>query len=85
MSIENELYDVVDKAKRYDNLVKIQGKFDVLSCSFCQKTQEEVRKLIAGTHVYICDECISLCNEILDEAFKQEEVQQQEDTNQKGE
>jgi len=33
--------------------------------SFCGKTQEEVKKLIAGPNVYICDECIDLCNEIL--------------------
>jgi len=36
-------------------------------CSFCGKTQEQVRKLVAGPNVYICDECIELCNEILDE------------------
>ena len=36
-------------------------------CSFCGKTQDEVRKLIAGPSVYICDECIDLCNEIIDE------------------
>ncbi|HPE45001.1 MAG TPA: ClpX C4-type zinc finger protein, partial [Deltaproteobacteria bacterium] len=34
-----------------------------LRCSFCGKSQEEVRKLIAGPDVYICDECIALCNE----------------------
>lgn len=38
-----------------------------LFCSFCEKTQEEVRKLIAGPGVYICDECIDLCNDILTE------------------
>jgi ATP-dependent Clp protease ATP-binding subunit ClpX len=38
-----------------------------LRCSFCGKSQEEVRKLIAGPDVYICDECIALCNEILSE------------------
>ena len=36
-------------------------------CSFCGKTQEQVRKLVAGPNVYICDECVELCNEILDE------------------
>ena len=34
-------------------------------CSFCGKTQDEVRKLIAGPSVYICDECIDLCNDII--------------------
>ena len=43
-------------------------KFDAhLKCSFCGKSQDQVRKLIAGPGVYICDECIDLCNEILDE------------------
>jgi ATP-dependent Clp protease ATP-binding subunit ClpX len=36
-------------------------------CSFCGKSQEQVRKLIAGQGVYICDECISLCQEIIEE------------------
>ena len=40
---------------------------DLLKCTFCGKTQKQVRKLIAGPAVYICDECIGLCNEILDE------------------
>ncbi|PNW62441.1 UNVERIFIED_CONTAM: ATP-dependent protease ATP-binding subunit ClpX [Euhalothece sp. KZN 001] len=43
-------------------------KFDShLKCSFCGKSQEQVRKLIAGPGVYICDECVELCNEILDD------------------
>ncbi|MBM3679778.1 MAG: ATP-dependent Clp protease ATP-binding subunit ClpX [Actinobacteria bacterium] len=41
-----------------------------LLCSFCGKTQRQVRKLIAGPGVYICDECIDLCNEIIDEELK---------------
>ena len=36
-----------------------------LSCSFCGKGQDEVKKLIAGPSVYICDECIGICNEII--------------------
>jgi ATP-dependent Clp protease ATP-binding subunit ClpX len=44
------------------------SKYDShLKCSFCGKSQEQVRKLIAGPGVYICDECVDLCNEILDE------------------
>jgi ATP-dependent Clp protease ATP-binding subunit ClpX len=47
---------------------KEMAKFDAhLKCSFCGKSQDQVRKLIAGPGVYICDECIDLCNEILDE------------------
>ena len=41
---------------------------EIVRCSFCGKTQAQVRKLIAGPNgAYICDECIELCNEILDE------------------
>lgn len=43
---------------------------DQLKCSFCGKGQREVRKLIAGPTVYICDECINLCNEIMAEEFE---------------
>ncbi|MEE6280375.1 ATP-dependent Clp protease ATP-binding subunit ClpX [Georgenia sunbinii] len=42
---------------------------DLLKCSFCGKSQKQVKKLIAGPGVYICDECIDLCNEIIDEEF----------------
>src|SRR5262245_32575039 len=38
---------------------------DVLRCSFCGKSQEEVKRLIAGPAAYICDECIDLCNDII--------------------
>ena len=38
-----------------------------LKCSFCGKSQDQVRKLVAGPGVYICDECIELCNEIIEE------------------
>jgi len=41
-----------------------------LGCSFCGKSQDQVRKLIAGPRVYICDECIELCNEIIAEEFE---------------
>jgi ATP-dependent Clp protease ATP-binding subunit ClpX len=44
-----------------------------LSCSFCGKSQREVKKLIAGPTVYICDECIELCNDIIAEEYGQEE------------
>jgi ATP-dependent Clp protease ATP-binding subunit ClpX len=45
-----------------------------LSCSFCGKSQKEVKKLIAGPTVYICDECIELCNDIIAEEYGQEET-----------
>src|SRR5690606_37560462 len=41
-----------------------------LRCSFCGKPQDQVRRLIAGPNVYICDECIELCQEIIDEEFE---------------
>ena len=44
-----------------------------LSCSFCGKGQREVRKLIAGPTVYICDECIRLCNDIIAEEAERDE------------
>lgn len=47
----------------------MQESADVLKCSFCGKSQKQVRKLIAGPGVYICDECIDLCNEIIEEEF----------------
>ncbi|OFS65709.1 ATP-dependent Clp protease ATP-binding subunit ClpX [Trueperella sp. HMSC08H06] len=54
---------------------------DMLKCSFCQKSQRQVRKLITGSGVYICNECIELCNEIIAEEFgnSEEGAQQQAD------
>jgi ATP-dependent Clp protease ATP-binding subunit ClpX len=46
---------------------------DLLKCSFCGKSQKQVKKLIAGPAVYICDECIELCNEIIEEEFSETE------------
>ena len=54
---------------------------DRLKCSFCGKTQDQVKKLIAGPDVFICDECVELCNEILDEEF----FEQKEKTGEKAE
>jgi ATP-dependent Clp protease ATP-binding subunit ClpX len=53
-----------------------KGNFSSLYCSFCGKSQDEVRKLIAGPTVYICDECIELCNEIIAEEYEKEEIGQ---------
>lgn len=53
------------------------GKVDdrkQLRCSFCNKTQDQVRKLIAGPGVYICDECIEVCSEIIEEEFDRDSV-----------
>ena len=43
-----------------------------LKCSFCGKTQDQVKKLVAGPGVYICDECIELCNEIIEEELAED-------------
>lgn len=48
-------------------MFKFNDEKGQLKCSFCGKTQEQVRKLVAGPGVYICDECIELCNEIIEE------------------
>lgn len=49
-----------------------KNKDNSLKCSFCGKTQNQVKKLIAGPDVYVCDECVGLCNEIIDEELKKE-------------
>ena len=46
---------------------------EILKCSFCGKSQKQVKKLIAGPGIYICDECVELCNDIIDEETKQEQ------------
>ena len=46
---------------------------DKLNCSFCGKAQDEVKKLIAGPSVYICNECVDLCNDIIEEEIKSDE------------
>lgn len=46
------------------------GSGKLLYCSFCGKSQHEVKKLIAGPSVYICDECVDLCNDIIREEIK---------------
>src|SRR2546430_15368621 len=46
-------------------MVKKAGETEVLRCSFCNKDQNDVRKLIAGPTVFICDECVDVCNDII--------------------
>ena len=59
---------------------KDAGKYGNLFCSFCGKNQDEVRKLIAGPSVYICDECIELCNDIIAEENEREAVSRRKST-----
>ncbi|MCX5895317.1 MAG: ATP-dependent Clp protease ATP-binding subunit ClpX [Proteobacteria bacterium] len=56
------------------------GKYSQLFCSFCGKNQEEVKKLIAGPSVYICDECIELCNDIIAEEEEKESIARKKST-----
>lgn len=57
-----------------NTLFKFNDEKDHLKCSFCGKPQEQVRKLVAGPGVYICDECIELCTEIVEEELGTEEA-----------
>ena len=50
-------------------MARIGETSDLLKCSFCGKSQKQVKKLIAGPAIYICDECIELCNEIIEDEF----------------
>ena len=60
-------------------MARIGETADLLKCSFCGKSQKQVRKLIAGPRVYICDECIELCNEIIEEELSEvKDLEQQE-------
>ena len=52
-------------------MARIGEGADLLKCSFCGKSQKQVKKLIAGPGVYICDECIELCNEIIEEELQE--------------
>ncbi len=59
-------------------MTKLGESSDLLKCSFCGKSQKQVRKLIAGPGVFICDECILLCNEIVEEELGQTPKQVEE-------
>ena len=50
-----------------------ESESNKLNCSFCGKSQDEVKKLIAGPSVYICNECVDLCNDIIEEEIKNDE------------
>src|ERR671921_816077 len=61
---------LLDRDRRFtgggQQVARIGESGDLLKCSFCGKSQKQVKKLIAGPGVYICDECIDLCNEIIE-------------------
>ena len=58
--------------------MKVESQSDKLHCSFCGKSQDEVKKLIAGPSVYICNECVDLCNDIIEEEIKSIDENQQD-------
>ena len=62
-----------------DDSTTNDGNEKVLYCSFCGKSQNEVRKLIAGPSVFICDECVDLCNDIIREEIQQETLDESGD------
>jgi len=62
-----------------DEISGKDGNGSKLFCSFCGKSQDEVRKLIAGPSVFICDECVDLCNDIISEEMQDSEEQAQSD------
>lgn len=62
-------------------MARTQESADLLKCSFCGKSQKQVKKLIAGGGVYICDECIELCNEIIEEELGAAQETAQEEGN----
>ncbi len=57
-------------------MAKIESS-ELLKCSFCGKTQKQVQQLIAGPQIYICDECVGLCNEIIEERLAEHSVAEQ--------
>lgn len=78
----SECLELIAKVLGYDNWNVLAAKIEeaerrnpsdtTLYCSFCGKSQHEVRKLIAGPTVFICDECVSLCDDIIDHEDDQE-------------
>src|SRR5947208_5566684 len=64
---EAKEYGIIDRVIAHHQMARPTDTNEQLLCSFCGKSQRQVKKLIAGPGVYICDECIDLCNEIIDE------------------
>ncbi|WP_053385892.1 ATP-dependent Clp protease ATP-binding subunit ClpX [Leucobacter japonicus] len=60
-------------------MAKIGESSELLKCSFCGKSQKQVQQLIAGPQIYICDECVALCNEIIEERLAEHQVPETSD------
>lgn len=69
----NRSFTYVRSFSRGEKMFKFNDEKGQLKCSFCGKTQDQVRKLVAGPGVYICDECIDLCSEIVEEELGTDE------------
>jgi len=67
----NPTNHIFNATKEHTKMARLGEGTDPLKCSFCGKGQKQVKKLIAGPGVYICDECIELCNEIIDEELQE--------------
>lgn len=63
--LARERQDLLDNFRRQDYPDKMSEHREPLFCSFCRKDQDQVEKLVAGPGVYVCDECIELCNDII--------------------
>ncbi|MBT2759892.1 ClpX C4-type zinc finger protein [Paenibacillus sp. ISL-20] len=61
------LYEVAEKARKYDELLFLSSPGRELHCSFCAAGQSEVKKLITGPNVAICNDCVDMCNDLLNE------------------
>lgn len=72
-TVTTVIFNFKGVTRMYDNTNSNNG---AVRCSFCGKTQEEVKKIVAGPGVYICNECIDLCKEIIDEEFYDEAVRE---------
>lgn len=72
-TVTTVIFNFREVTRMYDNTNSNNG---AVRCSFCGKTQEEVKKIVAGPGVYICNECIDLCKEIIDEEFYDEAVRE---------
>ncbi|PWZ98066.1 ATP-dependent Clp protease ATP-binding subunit ClpX, partial [Staphylococcus pseudintermedius] len=57
-------------------MFKFNDDEENLKCSFCGKDQDQVKKLVAGSGVYICNECIELCAEIVEEELNQQQAEE---------
>ncbi|MCY9593976.1 hypothetical protein PC41400_14710 [Paenibacillus chitinolyticus] len=61
------MHEIMRKAKKYDELLVFPSIENELQCDFCGKFQSELNKMIAARRVVICNECVEVCNQVLEE------------------